>query len=136
MVFVFLTADTYKSKGVPGYKYTGQHRGWQHGVDIGKFRHYGRLAERASVNIVVRELRSPPSLDLLPERYPPSVGGRPDWEDYHKHLVDKEVWRWISYEDCLRFGREEETWQRGGWLWPVKKMHVLTMGAHAKGKAP
>jgi hypothetical protein len=125
-----------KSKGVPGYRYSGENRGWEHGVDWGKFRDYGRLAERASVNIMVRELKSPPSLDPLPERFPPKVNGKPDWTDYHKHLVDREVWRWISYERCLSVGRKQDNWksqkcrdgvsrQISGWLWPIREMHVF-----------
>ena len=125
-----------KSKGVPGYRYSGEHRGWEHGVDWFKFKDYGRLAERARVNIVVRELKSPSSLDPLPESFPPKVDGKPDWADYHKHLVDKEVWRWISYERCMEVGRKQDGWKRqrcrdgslrpiSGWLWPIREMQVF-----------
>jgi hypothetical protein len=123
-----------KSKTCPGYRYFGDHRGWEHGINWRNFKHYGKLAERAQVNIVVREKRTPATLELLD--LPPKTNGKSDFRHYESFLVERETWRWISYQDALQHGRRQENWQKGftrdgnefsvtGWLWPLDKMTVF-----------
>lgn len=115
-----------KAKTVPGYRYHGAHRGWEHGVDLRHWRHYLRLAERAPVYLVTCEERTPPSLDFVPPDPAPAPNGKPDWNDYHRHLVPGPVWRVISAAKAAEVGRAQEPWSGGaGWLWPLAAMTVV-----------
>jgi hypothetical protein len=119
-----------KTKSVPGYRYRGQHRGWEHGVDLRHWRHYLQLAERAPVYLVTCEEMTPPSLDFEPPAPPKGQDGKPDWLDYRNHLVDGPVWRAISADDAARVGRTQVPWCRGGgWLWPLSAMTVVHVEA-------
>lgn len=121
-----------KSKKKPGYRYLGDWRGFEHGVD---FRHfdgdYREQASRALFWIVVREELTMPGgdADWEPPPAPKGADGQADYRDYERHLVPGPVWRAISFRDAERFGRRVDKWSEGkvGWLWPVSAMTRFTL---------
>ena len=119
-----------KTKGRPGYRYRGEARGWEHGIDFRLFNdHYRELASRAPLWIVVCEELTIPGDDPTwePPEPPRGATGLPDWSDYARHLVPGPVWRAIRFADAEANGRRVENWSDGktGWLWPVACMKRL-----------
>lgn len=127
-----------KAKSVPGYRYSREHQGWWHGIDLWAWEQYGKLAERADLWIVVCEAETLPHDDFKPPQ-PPNK----KWDDYKRHLVPGPVWRCIRYPKAKAAGRRQDKWSRGpGWLWPLHAMSRMvvpttheTTHHHAYGEA-
>lgn len=125
-----------KTKGKPGYRYRGDARGWEHGIDYRLFAgDYRELSARAPLWIVVCEELTIPGDDLTwePPEPPRLATGYPDWQDYARHLVAGPVWRMIRYELAEQRGRRVPGWSDGkdGWLFPVSAMtRIEVAGAH------
>lgn len=123
-----------KTKGGPGFRYCGDRRGWEHGIDFRLFDgDYRELAQRAPLWLIVCEELTIPGGDVTWEPPPPPRGpsGGLDWGDYARHLVPGPVWRAIRFEDAEKSGRRVENWSEGktGWLWPVSAMMRLPVTA-------
>jgi len=121
-----------KTKGRPGFRYRGDARGWEHGMDFRLFNgDYRELAQRAPLWIVVCEELTIPGDDITwaPPEPPRGASGLPDWGDYVRHLVPGPVWRAIRFDDAEKAGRRVENWSDGktGWLWPVSAMTRLAV---------
>ena len=121
-----------KRKKKPGYRYLGDWRGFEHGVDFRLFNgDYREQAARAPFWIVVLEDLTMPGGDADWEPPPPPIGanGKEDYRDYERRLVPGPVWRAISFRDAERLGRRVDNWSEGkvGWLWPVSAMTRFTL---------
>lgn len=108
-----------KAKSCPGYRYFGQHKGWEHGVDNRLFNEYGKINKVSPVFLVVKELMTLPADDFEPP-VPPKINGKFDYADYKNYLVDGPVWLAVPYSEARRRGRLQSPWsgRSTGWLWP------------------